>query len=441
MFSKFLIAAPASGSGKTMIARGLMRALAQRGLRVQPYKCGPDYIDTKFHALAAHRPSVNLDCFMASAPHLKALYAHYAQTADACVVEGMMGLFDGYDRDRGSAAEIAELLQLPVVLVVNAQSAAYSTAALISGFLHFRPSLRFAGVLFNKVGSARHFQMLQEACADLNVPCLGYLPKDKQLEQSSRYLGLDFSQEEAAETLDYLAHQLEAHVDIDRLLRLTEAKRPQDQDPFPAIKPLGWRIAVARNAESFTFIYSQHLDLLRRMGEVRFFDPEADDPLPPNSDLLYLPGGYPEQRAEQLSKASRTIASIQSYIAQGGRALAECGGMIYLTKGILQAAEPRRIPMAGVIPCYITTEAAKRKLSLGYRQFAYNGLTLRGHEFHYTQFAEDAPLPASLAQVRNAKGEPTATPVFRLRNLIASYTHLYWGELDIVQLFHIEKKA
>ena len=418
-----------------MVARGLMRVLARKGLRVQPFKCGPDYIDTKFHALACGTPSVNLDCFMASAAHVEALYAHYAQAKEACVVEGMMGLFDGYDRDKGSAAAIAELLNLPVVLVVDAKSAAYSTAALISGFLHFRPTLRFAGVLFNRVGSARHFEMLREVCDDLAIPCLGYLPRDKRLEQSSRYLGLDFSQTEAEETLDYLADLLEHHVALDRLLAETQKERPENQDPFPLTHPCGWRIAVARNAESFTFIYTQHLDLLRRMGEVRFFDPEQDEPLPAETDLLYLPGGYPEQRAEQLAAAQTTIRSIRAYLEAGGKALAECGGMIYLTEGIRRTEAPLFVPMAGVIPCAISAEESHKKLSLGYRQFSYNGQSLRGHEFHYTQFVEDGTLPVSIAEVRNAKGQPSGTPVFRLRNLIASYAHLYWGEIDVCTLF------
>lgn len=418
-----------------MVARGLMRVLARKGLHVQPFKCGPDYIDTKFHALACGTPSVNLDLFMASEAHVKALYAHYAQAKEACVVEGMMGLFDGYDREKGSAAAIAELLDLPVALVVDAKSAAYSTAALISGFLHFRPTLRFAGVLFNRVGSARHFGMLQEVCTDLQVPCLGYLPRDKRLEQSSRYLGLDFSQTEAEETLDYLADLLEQHVALDRLFAETMKERPADQDPFPLARPWGWRIAVAHDAESFTFIYTQHLDLLRRMGEVRFFDPEQDEPLPADTDLLYLPGGYPEQRAERLSTAQRSISSIRTYLEAGGKALAECGGMIYLTEGIRRTETPTFIPLAGVIPCAITAEEAHKKLSLGYRQFIYNEQTLRGHEFHYTQFAEGAALPASIVEVRNAKGQPSGTPVFRLRNLIASYAHLYWGEIDLCTLF------
>ena len=423
-----------------MVARGLMRVLARKGLRVQPFKCGPDYIDTKFHALACGTPSVNLDCFMASAAHVKALYAHYAQAKEACVVEGMMGLFDGYDRDKGSAAAIAELLDLPVVLVVDAKSAAYSTAALISGFLHFRPTLRFAGVLFNRVGSPRHFEMLREVCDDLAIPCLGYLPRDKRLEQSSRYLGLDFSQTEAEETLDYLADLLEQHVALDRLLTETQKERPMDQDPFPLARPCGWRISVARNAESFTFIYTQHLDLLRRMGEVRFFDPEQDEPLPAETDLLYLPGGYPEQRAERLAAAQRSIHTIRTYLEAGGKALAECGGMIYLTEGIRRTDAPTFVPLTGVIPCAITAEESHKKLSLGYRQFTYNGQTLRGHEFHYTQFAEGGTLPASIAEVRNAKGQPSGTPVFRLRNLIASYAHLYWGEIDVCALFNESTK-
>lgn len=352
------------------------------------------------------------------------------------MVEGMMGLFDGYDRDKGSAAAIAELLNLPVVLVVDAKSAAYSTAALISGFLHFRQTLRFAGVLFNRVGSARHFAMLHEVCEDLAIPCLGYLPRDKRLEQSSRYLGLDFSQTEAEETLDYLADLLEQHVALDQLFAETLKERPADQDPFPLTRPCGWRISVACDAESFTFIYTQHLDLLRRMGEVRFFDPERDEPLPADTDLLYLPGGYPEQRVECLSAAKRSISSIRSYLTAGGKALAECGGMIYLTEGIRRTEAPTFVPLAGVIPCSITAEESHKKLSLGYRQFTYNEQPLRGHEFHYTQFAEGAALPASIAEVRNAKGQPSGTPVFRLRNLIASYAHLYWGEIDVCSLFN-----
>lgn len=217
MKSQFLIAAPMSGSGKTTVARGLMALFTEKNYRVQPFKCGPDYIDTKFHEAVCGRPSINLDTFMASADHVRELFAHYGSGADICIVEGMMGLFDGYDRDRGSSYEIARELNLPVVLVVDARSAAYSTAALLTGFTTFRKDVHIAGVIFNKVGSQKHAGMLRQVCDDLHIECFGCLPKDTALEQSSRYLGLDFS--EKAETAR-LVELLEEHIAWKRLLTL-----------------------------------------------------------------------------------------------------------------------------------------------------------------------------------------------------------------------------
>ena len=217
MKTSFLVAAPTSGSGKTTIARGLMALLTQRGYRVQPFKCGPDYIDTKFHEAVCGRPSVNLDTFMATPDHVRELFQRYGADADVCIVEGMMGLFDGYDRDRGSSAEIARVLDIPVVLVVDAKSAAYSMAALLSGFINFRKDVRIAGVIFNKVGSSRHFEMLRQVCDDLHIECFGYLPKTAALEQGSRYLGLDFS--EIAEQ-QQLIKLLEEHIRWQELLAL-----------------------------------------------------------------------------------------------------------------------------------------------------------------------------------------------------------------------------
>lgn len=217
MKTGFLIAAPASGSGKTTIARGLMALFTQKGWVVQPFKCGPDYIDTKFHAAVCGRPSINLDTFMATDEHVRELFVRYGRDADVCVVEGMMGLFDGYDRDRGSSAEIASVLGLPVVLVVDAKRAAYSVAALLSGFLRFREYVRIAGVIFNRVGSERHRVMLQEVCDDLQVECLGFLPKCADLEQGSRYLGLDFSERMESGKLVSL---LDENVEWQRLMAL-----------------------------------------------------------------------------------------------------------------------------------------------------------------------------------------------------------------------------
>ena len=220
MKSAFLIAAPTSGSGKTTIARGLMALFVEKGYKVQPFKCGPDYIDTKFHETVCHRPSINLDTFMATPEHVRELFDHYGQDADICIVEGMMGLFDGYDRDKGSSAEIARILDIPVVLVVDAKSAAYSMAPLLQGFVNFRKDVSIAGVIFNKVGSKRHFDMLRNVCNDLNIACLGYLPKSPELEQGSRYLGLDFSEPSTQREPSLLCSLLEEHLRWQELLTL-----------------------------------------------------------------------------------------------------------------------------------------------------------------------------------------------------------------------------
>jgi hypothetical protein len=477
---QFLIAAPTSGSGKTTVSRGLMALLAKKGLAVQPFKCGPDYIDTKYHAAVCGRPSINLDTFMASGGHVRRLYARHAASADACIVEGMMGMFDGYDRDRGSSAEIAGLLQLPVVLVADARSAAYSMAPLLWGFVHFRPEVRVAGGIFNRVGSPRHYEMLREVCAEVGIDCLGYLPKTKSLEQESRYLGLDFSLSKGTDAIGGLTDLLEQHVDWRRLLEKASFPLQEVREEAGCVcgrdmrmgKPGGLapkagvftsepgmlasesgtlRISVARNEESFSFIYEEHLEILRGMGSVSFFDPEEDVPMPQDTDLLYLPGGYPEKHARELAGACRAKESVREYIERGGRTLAECGGLIYLSYAV---SRDRREGeggccgfdrMAGVFPFYISNEEGCRKLALGYRSFCYNGQQLRGHEFHYTQFGKTgaAPddagkelyLPPTVAQVYNAKGQPVSTPVFRYKNAIASYTHLYWGETDIMRLF------
>ena len=454
---QFLIAAPTSGSGKTTVSRGLMALFVKKGLKVQPFKCGPDYIDTKYHEVVCGRPSINLDTFMASQEHVSSLYARYSADADVAVVEGMMGMYDGYDRDRGSSAEVARLLGIPVVLVVDAKSAAYSMAPLLSGFINFRPDIRIAGVIFNRVGSPHHYRMLQEVCEDLKVTCLGYLPKRKELEQESRHLGLDFSRSKETEGLDMLAGLLEEHVDWELLLSTTGRPLPTaavEEKPVLS-EPGKLHISVARNEESFSFLYAEHLDILRRMGTVTFFNPEQDRAVPQETDLLYLPGGYPENRLEELAGARLARESIRSYIEAGGRTLAECGGMIYLSQSVLSDGDTDGgsagscvgnigNEMVGVLPFSITNERRRRKLTLGYRQFDYNGWRLKGHEFHYTQFAVPetdgkeggaCSLPPSIAQVYNAKGGKVTTPVFRYKNLIASYMHLYWGEVDVMALF------
>ncbi len=413
----FLIAAPHSGSGKTTIARGLMALLKKKGMTVQPFKCGPDYIDTKFHAEVCGRPSVNLDTFMATPEHVRELFAHYGADADVCVVEGMMGLFDGYDRDKGSSAEIASTLDIPVVLVVDSKSAAYSIAPLLQGFVHFRKDVRIAGVIFNKVGSERHYQMLQDVCEDLHIKCFGYLPKRADLEQASRYLGLDYSQRPETQALVEL---LEQHVDIQDILghtvRTGRTDSPNGSDAQSEVG--GLHALVALNDESFSFVYQETLDAFQ---SVRYFNPEKDVPSFEGVDLLYLPGGYPEKHVEVLTQNEACRQAIKAFAEQGGRVQAECGGMMYLCQSIVDDEGER--PMCGVLPYQITARKQDRKLSLGYRRFMLDGQEYRGHEFHYSQFLGD--MPQSATQVYNAKGEPVDTPVFKYKNVLASYTHLY----------------
>ena len=409
----FVIAAPNSGSGKTTIARGLMALFTLKGYKVQPFKCGPDYIDTKFHAAVCGRPSINLDTFMATPEHVRELYDRYGSNADVCVVEGMMGMFDGYDRDKGSSAEVARVLDLPVVLVVDAKSAAYSMAPLIQGFINFRKDVRINGVFFNRVGSARHFAMLEQVCDDLGVQCYGYLPKKAELEQGSRYLGLDFSEKPESKLLVEL---LETHVQWQRLLELADeasvtgmvCKEEKDKQ----------HTLIASNDESFSFVYQENID---RLGDVSFFNPETDEPCLDEVALLYLPGGYPEKHLDALVAAEATRRAIKEYAECGGHIIAECGGMMYLCEKIV--TDEGEFPMCGVLPYSITARKQDRKLSLGYRRFTLDGQEYRGHEFHYTQFLGETP--KSAAQVYNAKGEPVPTPVIRYKNVLASYTHIY----------------
>ena len=417
MNTAFLIAAPMSGSGKTTVARGLMGLYTQKGYTVQPFKCGPDYIDTKFHTAVCHRPSINLDTFMASPEHVRELFHRYGDEADLCIVEGMMGLFDGYDRERGSAYEIARVLDIPVVLVVDARSAAYSMAALLSGFINFRKDIRFAGVIYNKVGSGKHAAMLRQVCEDLGIECLGCLPKQTELEVGGRYLGLDFSEKAKDEGIGNKVNDVFAeHIAWKRLLDISN---PSPLNTILVPRPLLLESTlIARNAESFSFIYQENID---RLANVAFFDPEKDVPLLEGVDLLYLPGGYPEKHLEALVKNEACRMAIKHYAERGGSIVAECGGMMYLCERIV--TDDGEYPMCGVLPYSITARKADRRLSLGYRQFTLDGKAYRGHEFHYTQFLGESP--DSLVQVYDAKGNPVATPIFRFKNVLASYTHLY----------------
>lgn len=401
-----MIAAPTSGCGKTTFTLGLLRALRDKGFRVQPFKSGPDYIDPLFHQMAVGVESVNLDTYMSSPAHVQALFGHYGAGADACIVEAAMGLFDGADGPRGSAAEVAEVLDIPVVLLVSAKAVAYSVAPLIYGFRHFNPRLRLAGVVFNFVASERQLVTLRRACKDAGVPCLGYLPRNPNLVIPSRHLGLTLQEREKTEQLITLAaEEVTAHIDLDRLLEEAykphEANEPNKPHELIRLGPFLSRIAVARDA-AFNFTYRANIDALCTLGEVTFFSPLQDTTLPP-CDLLYLPGGYPELFAEQLAGNSAMREQIRAYAEVGGLVLAECGGFMYLCRDIDGQ------PMCDILPYSATMQGAR--LHLGYRETVVNGIALRGHEFHYSTTIPEAP-----------------TPFVHYKNIRAGYPHWYWAD-------------
>lgn len=433
-FSSFLIAAPHSGAGKTTLTLGLLRAFRDRGMRTQAFKCGPDYIDPIHHAAAAGRPSVNLDSYMMSPAHIGELYRRYSAGADVAVAEGVMGLFDGAKKREGSSADLAILLNLPVILVLNAKAMAYSAAALLYGLKNFDPALRVAGVIFNFVDSPNHYRLLKEACDDVGVAALGHLPTNKGLHIPSRHLGLDTA--DAGAAIAAADEHIGRYLDLDALLAVTATERPlADGRPWASERPLpsgsdagveklaGNRtVLVARDA-AFQFLYPENLRRLESIGKLQFFSPLNDVSLPA-ADILYLPGGYPELYLQQLSNNTTLLADIRLFAARGGRIIAECGGMMVLGEAIVDETG-RPWPMAGVLP--VRTSMQEKKLHLGYRTLTMNGQPLRGHEFHYSQFV-NAPDPDNGILVHNAYGQEVAAPVFYRHNLFASYMHFYWGE-------------
>ena len=275
MRSQLLIGAASSGSGKTTFTLGLLRALARKGLVVQPFKCGPDYIDTRHHQMAAGRASVNLDRFMMSEKHIEEVYRRYAFPADIAITEGVMGLFDGYDGMQGSSAEVASALDIPVVLIVNAKSTAYSVAPLLYGFKHFYPKVRVIGAVFNFVASENHYYYLKQACADAGVEALGYLPKQEDITIPSRHLGLSLDSDFCFEAFaDRIADLVDKYVCVDRLLELASAPvsaHTEETGTSLSHRPSGsMRISIARDA-AFNFVYAENIAYLEQLGNVTYF--------------------------------------------------------------------------------------------------------------------------------------------------------------------------
>lgn len=430
--SHFLIGAASSGSGKTTLTIGLLRALANRKLNVQPFKCGPDYIDTKFHETAAGNPSVNLDTFLSSEKYMVGLFNKYSQNKDVAIVEGVMGLFDGYDKMKGSSAEIANLLNIPVILVINAKSMAYSVGALLYGFKNFYQGINVVGVIFNFVSSESHYNYLKTACESVGIEALGYIPKANNIEMPSRHLGLSLDNEnQFSDMANEVARLVEKNVNLDRLLEITRRNVNPINFTDSVTNGRSLKIAVAQDA-AFNFTYYENIEYLKRIGQIYFFSPISDSCIP-EVDLLYLPGGYPELYLSDLEQNKAMKQCLKNYIENGGKTIAECGGMMYLCDSII-GMDGKSYSMVGVLHQKATMQ--NMKLKLGYRQFSYNSVNLRGHEFHYSDIVEDDMSTITATPILNAKGQSINTKLFRYKNLIAGYTHIYWGEVEnILELF------
>ena len=381
--SRFIIAAPSSNAGKTTITLGLLRLLRDKGISVQPFKVGPDFIDPKFHEQACGTTGVNLDLFMMSERHIEQQLHSAGSAHQVSCIEGVMGLFDGAHKAERSTAELAIKTETPVVLVVDAKAVAYSVAALIQGFKQFDSRLSLLGVIFNRVGSERHYSFLKDACDDVGVAALGYLKRLENAQIPSRHLGLNIEQlDQFDEAISAIAAAMEQTVDWQLLLRQTALPQTAIPDLAATQTGQGQRFAVAHD-EAFSFIYPQHIQAMESLGTVSYFSPMRDQALP-EADFVYLPGGYPECYLELLAANEAMKASIKAHVKAGGKVYAECGGMMYLGKYIADKAGTS-YQMVGVFDFATSMEHAK--MHLGYRKVSFAELRLKGHEFHYSTFS------------------------------------------------------
>jgi cobyrinic acid a,c-diamide synthase len=427
------VAAPRSGSGKTVVTLALLAALARRGLAVRAAKAGPDYIDAAFHAAATPgAKSINLDSWAMPPSLLDALFADATRGADILVVEGVMGLFDGIAGAPGrcgSTADLAARFALPVLLVVDVSGQSQSAAALVRGFAEHDAGVRIAGVLLNRVASDRHRMFVTQAIAALNIPVLGALPRDERLGLPERHLGLVQAREhdDLTARLERMAELAERHCDLDAIIATAAETRIASPANVLPLRPPGQRIALACDA-AFTFIYPHVLAGWRRAGaEMVSFSPLADEAPPQSCDCCWLPGGYPELHAGALSAAHRFRAGLAQF-AQARPVHGECGGYMVLGEG-LEDGNGVRHPMAGLLGhC---TSFAQRKLHLGYREarlfrdgpLGPAGARLRGHEFHYAALIEtgnDEPF----SELADGQGHALPPSGARRGNVSGSFFHV-----------------
>jgi cobyrinic acid a,c-diamide synthase len=468
MTARVVVAGTSSGAGKTTVASGLIGALRGRGLTVQGFKVGPDYIDPSYHALASGRPGRNLDAFLSGPELIAPLLRYGAADADVAVIEGVMGLFDGASGrgELASTAHVAKLLHAPVVLVVDGSAMARSAAAIVHGFATFDPALDVAGVIFNRVGSDGHAELLRAAVQPLAIPVLGTLRRDPRIAAPERHLGLvPVAEREprTREALDTLAAAVAEQVDLDAVLSLARQAPPVDApawDPRELVRrapapsraaqrsPRDRAVAGSRPVSSsasigepanaaparvaiaqgpaFSFHYQENLELLEAAGaELVPFDPLQDEALPPEADALILAGGFPEVFGAELAANAALRGAVAAHARAGRPILAECGGLLFLSEQ-LDGHE-----MCGVLPL---RGAMGRRLTLGYREataasaapWMPAGTELRGHEFHYSQVQPTGDAATRPAWTLRARGKEAPEGIVQ-GAVHASYLHVHWA--------------
>lgn len=428
MSSGLIVAAPASGSGKTLVTLALVAALRRRGIRVAAAKAGPDYIDPSFHELASGAPCLNLDPWAMRSGTLAGLVGALERAAEIVVCEGVMGLFDGTgpSGEAGSTAELARLTGWPVVLVVDAKGQGASVAALVAGFARHDPAITVAGIVFNRVAGPRHRAILEAAMARHlpDLPCFGAVSADPTLALPGRHLGL-VPATEATPAAD-IAERAAVGLDIGGLAAAARSSSLPATEIAAPMPPLGQRIAVARD-DAFVFVYSSVLDGWRRQGvEIAFFSPLADQA--PLGDAVYLPGGYPELHAGRLAGSTCFLSGLRRAARSGAAIYGECGGYMVLGEALTDS-EGVTHRMAGLLP--VATSFAQRRLHLGYREACLlrggvlggRGARFRGHEFHYATIVREG-LAERLFEVCDASGNELGACGLRTGNVAGSFIHL-----------------
>lgn len=433
---RVVIAGTGSGVGKTTCTIGIMAALQQKGYTVQGFKCGPDYIDPSYHTAVTGRFSRNLDSWMFEHQTVREMVARASKGADISIIEGVMGFYDGKSplENTGSTAEISMITDSPVVLIVNCASMARSAAAIVKGFQALATGPNIVGVIANQVGSPSHFNIVKAAIEqECNVPVIGYLKREQDIDIPSRHLGLipAIERGELDSFFEKLGNLISETIDVDQLFKLAKTTEIMEEPTglFEQREDQGVYIAVAKDA-AFNFYYQENLELLEANGaKLLYFSPLNGEEVPVKADGLYLGGGFPEEFAEELAGQERSKQSIYHAIQSGIPTLAECGGFMYLTESITNT-EGQEYPMVGLIPGKVTMQ--KKLAALGYREiFGTEGnflitpeLQAKGHEFHYSTYEREEGSPHAY----ETKGRFGKKQEGYLKgNLVAGYTHFHFA--------------